>query len=552
MQFTPSFRRLAFQGRIIAGAPALVLALAVPLAAQTLETGPIKVTDSGSITPNGYALKGVTGTANNAGLFGYGTVGSSAVNIDGVVGYVQTPQSVGVVGWAQSTGTSAYGVYGSSASGPGIYGYSATGYGGAASIYGYNDGPGGTAISAYATQGTALSGSSVTGNGVYGATTASDTNWAAILGLDNSTISGNYAVAGQTMHGSGLAGFDYGSTGQAVYAYSNDGAEAVYAATYGGANWGTFSYNDSGSVSGWFEAGRTASNGLIAISDFSNAGLTAGESSGIGAEVYGSSGSANAPALAAEEEIEGTYPFAAYNFSVSHPGPGPNNETFILSDTANYSTEAATNGSDVNVSGDLYISGEVYSDCSAFPATAGSDCNYNPQVRTTSSGTKLRSYSNSQSLPTMEDFGEAQLVNGQAQVAFEHAFASTIDRGHSYLVFVTPEGDCHGLYVASKTSNGFVVRELMSGHSTVAFEYRIVAHPYGDASQRLLPLTGKVARSGTRLALVRGFNPRMTGFQQLLERSLTQRAAAAKQGLRIPRATTHPPLPLVKPALFTR
>jgi len=112
MQFTPSFRRLAFQGRIIAGAPALVLALAVPLAAQTLETGPIKVTDSGSITPNGYALKGVTGTANNAGLFGYGTVGSSAVNIDGVVGYVQTPQSVGVVGWAQSTGTSAYGVYG--------------------------------------------------------------------------------------------------------------------------------------------------------------------------------------------------------------------------------------------------------------------------------------------------------------------------------------------------------------------------------------------------------------------------------------------------------
>ena len=551
MQLVSSHRRLASVGRILAGAPALALVLTVPLGAQTLETGPIKVSDNGSLA-QGYALKGVTGTANDAGLFGYGTVASSAINIDGVVGYVQTPQSVGVVGWAQSTGTSAYGVYGYSASGPGVYGYSATGYGGAASIYGYNDGPGGTAISAYATQGTALSGSSVTGNGVYGSTTASDTNWAAILGLDNSTIGGNFAVAGQTMHGSGLAGFDYGSSGQAVYAYSNDGAEAVYAATYGGANYGTFSYNDSGSVSGWFEAGRSVgTNGLIAISDLSNAGLTAGESSGIGAEVYGSSGSANAPALAAEEEIEGTYPFAAYNFSVHHPGPGPNEETFVLSDTANYSSEAATNGSDANVSGDLYVSGEVYTDCSAFPATSGSACNYNPQVRTTSSGTKLRSYSNSQSLPTMEDFGEAQLVNGQAQVSLEPAFASTIDRHRSYLVFVTPEGDCHGLYVANKSANGFAVRELMSGRSSVAFEYRIVAHPYGDGSQRLLPLTGKPA-SGAHMALARGFNPRTMAYQQLLAGSATQRAASAKRGLHIPRASAHPPLPLVKPALFAR
>jgi hypothetical protein len=551
MQSVPTLRCLAACGRAFAGVPLLVLALAVPIAAQTLETGPIKVTDNGSLA-QGYALKGVTGTANDAGLFGYGTVASTAINIDGVVGYVQTPQSVGVVGWAQSTGASAYGVYGYSASGPGVYGYSATGYGGAASIYGYNDGPGGTAISAYATQGTALSGSSVTGNGVYGSTTASDTNWAAILGVDSSTIGGNYAVAGQTTHGSGLAGFDYGSSGQAVYAYSNDGAEAVYAATYGGANYGTFSYNDSGSVSGWFEAGRNAGNGLIAISDFSNAGLTAAESSGIGAEVYGSSGVASAPALAAEEEIEGTYPFAAYNFSVHHPGPGPNNETFILSDTANYSTEAATNGSDVNVSGDIYVSGEVYTDCSAFPATAGSECKYNPQVRTTSAGTKLRSYSNSQSLPTMEDFGEAQLVNGQAQVTLEPAFASTIDRHRSYLVFVTPEGDCHGLYVASKTANGFAVRELMSGHSSVAFEYRIVAHPYGDGSQRLVPLTGKPASNSSHVAFSRGFNPRTTAYQQLLARSATQRAATATRGLHVPRAPVHPPLPLVKPALFVR
>ena len=151
----------------------------------------------------------------------------------------------------------------------------------------------------------------------------------------------------------------------------------------------------------------------------------------------------------------------------------------------------------------------------------------------------------------MEDFGEAQLVNGQAQVSLEPAFASTIDRHRSYLVFVTPEGDCHGLYVANKSANGFAVRELMSGRSSVAFEYRIVAHPYGDGSQRLLPLTGKPA-SGAHMALARGFNPRTMAYQQLLAGSATQRAASAKRGLHIPRASAHPPLPLVKPALFAR
>src|SRR5262249_323825 len=36
------------------------------------------------------------------------------------------------------------------------------------------------------------------------------------------------------------------------------------------------------------------------------------------------------------------------------------------------------------------------------------------------------------------------------------------------------EGNCHGLYVRRKSANGFEVRELMGGKSSIAFSYRIV------------------------------------------------------------------------------
>jgi hypothetical protein len=43
-----------------------------------------------------------------------------------------------------------------------------------------------------------------------------------------------------------------------------------------------------------------------------------------------------------------------------------------------------------------------------------------------------------------------------------------------YHVFVTPEGDCHGLYVRRKSADSFEVRELTGGKSDIAFSYRIV------------------------------------------------------------------------------
>jgi len=58
-----------------------------------------------------------------------------------------------------------------------------------------------------------------------------------------------------------------------------------------------------------------------------------------------------------------------------------------------------------------------------------------------------------------------------------------------YHVFVTPKGDCKGLYVANETPAGFEVHELGGGQSNVAFDYRIVAHRKGYENVRLADKT---------------------------------------------------------------
>jgi hypothetical protein len=102
-----------------------------------------------------------------------------------------------------------------------------------------------------------------------------------------------------------------------------------------------------------------------------------------------------------------------------------------------------------------------------------------------SPGRAVVSYVATQSLPTIDDFGEATLQNGLAYVRLDPAFANVIDQRSNYLVFITPEGDSHGLYVTQKSLRGFAVHENMGGHSSLAFSYRIVAKPLGKQEQRL-------------------------------------------------------------------
>jgi hypothetical protein len=96
-----------------------------------------------------------------------------------------------------------------------------------------------------------------------------------------------------------------------------------------------------------------------------------------------------------------------------------------------------------------------------------------------------------------EDFGAGQLENGTAALSLDPTFAETVNGASDYHVFLTPEGDCRGLYVSRKTASGFEVRELGGGQSTVAFDYRIVALRRGFESVRLEDVTDRWNKMNT-------------------------------------------------------
>lgn len=91
----------------------------------------------------------------------------------------------------------------------------------------------------------------------------------------------------------------------------------------------------------------------------------------------------------------------------------------------------------------------------------------------------------------IEDFGSGALTGGVATIRLEPHFARTVSGQTDYHVFLTPAGDCDGLYIANKTATSFEVRELRSGTSSVQFDYRIVAHRKGFEAARLPDVTGR-------------------------------------------------------------
>ena len=49
-----------------------------------------------------------------------------------------------------------------------------------------------------------------------------------------------------------------------------------------------------------------------------------------------------------------------------------------------------------------------------------------------------------------EDFGSAKLISGTSTIAIDSTFAKTINSDSKYQVFITPKGNCKGLYLASE------------------------------------------------------------------------------------------------------
>jgi hypothetical protein len=145
----------------------------------------------------------------------------------------------------------------------------------------------------------------------------------------------------------------------------------------------------------------------------------------------------------------------------------------------------------VNITGDLNVNGAK-----------------NAVVETASFG-KRKLYAVESPENWFEDFGQAKLVNGRAVITIEPVFAETVNTEGDYHVFVTPKGNCRGLYVANRGPRSFEVRELNKGKADITFDYRIVAKRRAYEQVRLAESDGarESKQLGARLDLPRMPSP---------------------------------------------
>lgn len=304
----------------------------------------------------------------------------------------------------------------------------------------------GSGVSGRSQRGTGVSASSVDGFALI----ATSTNSGAVVGTNSSFRA---AVSGYNTQGVGVQGVssaaqqagvygegpDYGVLGRAAYGY------AVYGET---ANGSGFFGNATGYGMGSFGYSKYG-YGVYAQSTYGT-GLRS-DISGGGFSVVGTS--TNGMGAGADFE-GGRYGIVGRANSSGFP--------LVLTDSS-YNNVFYVSGT-----GDVYLHGQMHS----FLRTAG--------------GATVSSYTPKSSQPTVEDTGTAQLTAGAATVMLDPTFAATIDQSAAYRVFLTPDGDTHGLFVAQKTPRGFSVRETQGGHSTLAFDYRIVATGQGQVGKRMM------------------------------------------------------------------
>ena len=280
-------------------------------------------------------------------------------------------------------------------------------------------------------EGSAINGSAGSGYGVWG---SSDNN-IGVYGASNSDgVEGDAQTSGNGVYG-------LSSSGNGVYGDAQGGGAGV-----------------SGlSASGYGVSGQST-NGT-GVYGSTQGGLYGVYGQAPGTAVFGQATS-SAGIGGYFENNNGTYP-ALYATNLAD---GP-----LLTVLNNVSGD----GFSVDASGDGIFSG--YVEAKSFNTD-----------QPTRGGPHLEAFGSESTRAMIEDTGTARLEGGEGVVRFDSALASTIDAARGYQVFLTPNGETRGwLYVAAKYEGGFIVREGLRGRSSVYFDYRVVAHPYGASDARL-------------------------------------------------------------------
>jgi hypothetical protein len=248
----------------------------------------------------------------------------------------------------------------------------------------------------------------------------------------------------------------------AVFAQAVSGSSGALVATTGGTNTSGASIALSTvwhGVIGWSNYAGTTSAGLGVLGNSSGASVLSAGVAGFytgttpgAAAIYGfndnSSGNNNIG-------VEGSYNFSGYGLGVAGIGFNGVYPTGLV-DIGLYGSV----GNNINYS--IYGNGNFAIVNGAKSASVG-----------TSKGNQLLYCMESPEV-WFEDFGQARLVNGEAEVYLDPLFLETvfIDEHHPMIVTVTPHGNCNGLYVEPGTQS-FKVKELNGGHSDVAFSWRV-------------------------------------------------------------------------------
>jgi hypothetical protein len=71
----------------------------------------------------------------------------------------------------------------------------------------------------------------------------------------------------------------------------------------------------------------------------------------------------------------------------------------------------------------------------------------------------------------------------------------TIDDDHPMIVRVTATDECNGMYVAEKSNDHFVVKELMGGRSNATFDWEVSGKRRGYENTRMEPYKSDEASS---------------------------------------------------------
>ena len=392
--------------------------------------------------PSQTAILGTTASSTSIGVQGQATATSGGAL--GVAGVTSGTTGAGVLGEASSTSGNPWGVLGKSyaSSGTGAQGEALSTTGTTYGVQGNSASPAGTGV-----QGTA---SSTTGDtfGVVGVVSS---------GTGRGVEGDNNATTGDSV---GVIGFAASDTGVGVQGQ---------ATATSGVNYGVSGLSASSQGAGVYGVGITGSD-------------LGGELSGNSAGVWGDTKNGSAGVFAT---ADGTEAIAAYNNATNVATLFVENQEDTNSNSIVLATFSSYGGyCDVFVNGNLMCSGSVGGHAVVADGAKGNR--------------DVALYAMQSPENWFEDAGSGQLHNGAALVALDPQYAQTVNTGMDYHVFLTPNGDCKGLYVTQKSPTSFEVHELGGGNSTVAFDYRIMARRKGFENVRMADITGQI-QTGTNV-----------------------------------------------------